>query len=77
MRKKNGSGKRGAAQAPAIPVIDATIPDLTQGRAGTGGTGQTDAERIVEQLERQVVALKEAKLLAWQVRQAKTKRRSS
>ena len=54
----------GAAQAPAIPVIDATIPDLTQGRAGTGGTGQTDAERIVEQLERQVVALKEAKLLA-------------
>lgn len=54
----------GAAQAPTIPVIDTTIPDLTQGRAGTGGTGQTDAEKIVEQLERQVVALKEAKLLA-------------
>ena len=43
---------------------DMTIPELLQGRAGTGGTGKTDAERITEQLEKQVVALKEAKLLA-------------
>ena len=40
---------------------DMTIPELLK---GTAGTGQTDAEKITEQLERQVVALKEAKLLA-------------
>tara|TARA_R100001509_G_scaffold109304_1_gene65170 strand:- start:128 stop:2059 length:1932 start_codon:yes stop_codon:yes gene_type:complete len=40
---------------------DMTIPELLK---GTAGTGQTDAERITEQLEKQVVALKEAKLLA-------------
>ena len=54
--------EEGFAAAPTIP--DTKIPSLLQGRAGTGGTGKTDAERITEQLEKQVVALKEAKLLA-------------
>ena len=46
-----------------IPEIDVptqkSLPDLLR-----GGTGQTDAERITEQLERQVAALGESKLLA-------------
>ncbi len=54
--------EEGFAAAPTIP--DTKIPSLLPGRAGTGGTGKTDAERITEQLEKQVVALKEAKLLA-------------
>jgi tape measure domain-containing protein len=52
--------KKRAAQTTAT-TPDLTIPELLK---GTAGTGQTDAERITEQLEKQVVALKEAKLLA-------------
>ena len=54
--------KEGAVETPRIAVT--TPPALLPGRAGTGDTGMTDAERITEQLEKQVVALKEAKLLA-------------
>lgn len=60
METRRGELREAAAtQAPTI--ADTTIPELLK---GTAGTGQTDAERITEQLERQVVALKEAKLLA-------------
>ena len=52
---------REAAATQAPTIADTTIPELLK---GTAGTGQTDAEKITEQLERQVVALKEAKLLA-------------
>ena len=52
---------REAAATQAPTIADTTIPELLK---GTAGTGQTDAERITEQLEKQVVALKEAKLLA-------------
>ena len=52
---------REAAATQAPTIADTTIPELLK---GTAGTGQTDAEKITEQLEKQVVALKEAKLLA-------------
>jgi len=58
------AGESTAAQATATAATAVTPPALLAGRTGTGDTGMTDAERITQQLERQVVALKEAKLLA-------------
>lgn len=54
-----------AAQAPAIP--DTTIPDLLQGRAGTGGGGKDPAEeakKIAEASADRVRSLEQATLLA-------------
>ena len=71
LRELTGSGM---SNIPAISKADeaalfgakpAAIPKGTSTLTKPpGGSGQSDAERIVEQLERQVVALKEAKLLA-------------
>ena len=57
MRKKNGSEQAGAAQAPTIPVIDTTIPDLLQGRAG--GDKKDISQRVLD-LNKQLIAAEDA-----------------